>query len=93
MEDPAKPKVMSDARIEWESRKLGAMVGFCSIFVASVIGGKALGLGARANAASSIATGIVTGYMWGGFTRQAYQKKRHGLLEECSAKGIVPEFE
>ncbi|KAJ2792161.1 hypothetical protein H4R21_006200 [Coemansia helicoidea] len=83
---------MSDAEIEWESNKLGAMVGLCSIFVASVIGGKMLRLGARANAISAVATGATTGYMWHGFTRQAYQRKRHQLLAECSEKGVVPEF-
>ncbi|KAJ1730082.1 hypothetical protein LPJ61_003211 [Coemansia biformis] len=84
--------VMSDTQIEWESSKLGAMVGLCSIFVASVVGSKMLGLGARANAISSIATGAATGYMWHGHTRQAYQMKRHRLLEECSTRGVVPKF-
>ncbi|KAJ2815704.1 hypothetical protein IWW50_006747, partial [Coemansia erecta] len=84
--------IMSDSDIAWESRKLGAMVGVCAVFIASVIGGKTLGLSPRTNMISAAATGGVTGYMWHGFTRQAYQKKRHQLLEEASAKGIIPEF-
>ncbi|KAJ2616082.1 hypothetical protein H4S08_000957 [Coemansia sp. RSA 1365] len=92
MEKSEKPKIMSDSEIEWESTKLGAMVGVCSLFIASVLGGKALGLSNRVNAYSSVVTGAVTGYMWHGFTRQAYQKKRHQLLAEASAKGIIPDF-
>ncbi|KAJ1887780.1 hypothetical protein LPJ66_008932 [Kickxella alabastrina] len=83
---------MSDEEIDWESRKLGTMYGFCALFVASVMGNKALGLKPKMNAFSSVATGAVTGYMWHGFTRQAYQKKRLQMLEEASASGTIPSF-
>ncbi|KAJ2082944.1 hypothetical protein H4R24_001214 [Coemansia sp. RSA 988] len=56
MEKPGKLKIMSDQEIEWESSKLGAMVGVCSLFIASVLGGKALGLSNRVNAYSSVGT-------------------------------------
>ncbi|KAJ1847133.1 hypothetical protein H4S02_004319 [Coemansia sp. RSA 2611] len=82
---------MGDKEIEWESRKLGAMVGVCASFIAMVIGGKTLSLSPRLNMMSAAATGGVTGYMWHGFTRQAYQQKRRRLLEEASAKGIIPD--
>ncbi|KAJ2161276.1 hypothetical protein GGF46_001618 [Coemansia sp. RSA 552] len=84
--------ILSDKEIEWESRKLGAMVGACAVFIASVVGGKTLGLSARVNTASCVVTGGLTGYMWYGFTRQAYQKKRYQLLEESSTKGTIPAF-
>ncbi|KAJ1900689.1 hypothetical protein LPJ81_003893, partial [Coemansia sp. IMI 209127] len=74
--------ILSDDEIKWESRKLGAVFGFSAMFVAMVFGSKALGLSPRMNAASSAATGGVSGYMWHGFTRQAYQKKRRQLLIE-----------
>ncbi|KAJ2456034.1 hypothetical protein EV183_000377 [Coemansia sp. RSA 2336] len=85
---------MSDKEIEWESRKLGSMVGLCAIFIASVVGSKMLSLPRRANAVSAVgnvATGGVTGYMWHGFTRQAYQKKRIQAMKEASSKGIIPD--
>ncbi|KAJ2745029.1 hypothetical protein GGI20_002477 [Coemansia sp. BCRC 34301] len=83
---------MGDDEIRWESRKLGVICGFCTMFVASMFGGKVLALKPRMNAVSSIATGAVTGYMWHGFTRQAYQKKRRQLLQEASVKGVTPDF-
>ncbi|KAJ1856583.1 hypothetical protein IW147_000810 [Coemansia sp. RSA 720] len=92
MDSSEKPKILSDADIKWESRKLGTMVGLCAVFIASVIGGKTLSLAPRTNMISAAATGGVTGYMWHGFTRQAYQKQRHQLLEEASSKGVIPEF-
>ncbi|KAJ2706462.1 hypothetical protein FB645_001607 [Coemansia sp. IMI 203386] len=78
---------MSDKEINYESRKLGLIYGCCAVFVASVLGGKALGLKPKMNIFSSIATGAVTGYMWHGFTRQAFQKKRRQLLEDSSTSG------
>ncbi|KAJ1820711.1 hypothetical protein GGH91_003693 [Coemansia sp. RSA 2671] len=85
-------KILSDDEIFYESRKLGFVCGVCTMFVASVFGGKVLSLKPRMNALSSIATGAVTGYMWHGFTRQAYQKKRRQLLQEASDKGTAPDF-
>ncbi|KAJ2236017.1 hypothetical protein IWW45_002112 [Coemansia sp. RSA 485] len=81
---------MSDKEINYESRKLGLIYGCCAVFVASVLGGKALGLKPKMNIFSSIATGAVTGYMWHGFTRQAFQKKRRQLLEDSSTSGSAP---
>ncbi|KAJ1804909.1 hypothetical protein LPJ75_005464, partial [Coemansia sp. RSA 2598] len=78
---------MSDGEISYESRKLGLIYGFCATFVASVLGSKALGLKPKMNMFSSIVTGAVTGYMWHGFTRQAFQKKRRQLLENSSTSG------
>ncbi|KAI9477485.1 hypothetical protein BX667DRAFT_496714 [Coemansia mojavensis] len=91
MEKGSSLRIMSDKEIEWESRKLGSMVGLCAVFIASVVGSKMLSLPRRANAVSAIATGGVTGYMWHGFTRQAYQKKRIQALKEASSKGIIPD--
>ncbi|KAJ1648358.1 hypothetical protein J3B02_004431 [Coemansia erecta] len=81
---------MSDDEINYESRKLGLVYGCCAVIVASVLGNKALGLKPKINMFSSIATGSVTGYMWHGFTRQAFQKKRRQLLENSSTSGSVP---
>ncbi|KAI8324785.1 hypothetical protein GQ54DRAFT_47645 [Martensiomyces pterosporus] len=87
-----KNKILTDEEINWESRKLGAMYGFSALFVASLFGGRVLGLTPKMNAFSSAGTGAVTGYMWHGFTRQAYQKRRHQLLEESSARGSAPDL-
>ncbi|KAJ2785930.1 hypothetical protein GGI15_001770 [Coemansia interrupta] len=83
---------MSNEEINWESRKLGLMYGFSALFVASLLGSKALGLKPKMNAFSSVVTGAVTGYMWHGFTRQAFERKRRQLLEDASASGSIPEF-
>ncbi|KAJ1958517.1 hypothetical protein DL89DRAFT_2863 [Linderina pennispora] len=82
MDIGSRDKILTDDEISWESRKLGALYGFSALFVASVFGSRALSLGSKANAFSSAATGAVTGYMWSGFTRQAYEKRRRQLIEE-----------
>ncbi|KAI9502990.1 hypothetical protein BX070DRAFT_225997 [Coemansia spiralis] len=82
-------KILSDDEINWESRKLGAIYGFSTLFVASLFGSKVLSLSSKMNFFSSVATGAVTGYMWHGFTRQAYQKKRLQLLLEKSEESDI----